>query len=181
MISHAASSTSPPFECYSLFSGSPSTTFTSSPQTKATPSTCSDRYLRNFTHYLSERVKVCPQWRWLCPNKFPQLPFASHRSFWRAHPLSSLACPATDGSHETTSLSFPRGVANLVGSPRHGMVDTQHESSGLTLLPNNDRKAGLSIILRPPMWLLASSSHTHIHPVAFLQPTTNCNITLQGR
>ena len=170
MISHAASLTSPPFKCYSLFSGSPSITFTSSPQAKATPSTCSDRGLPNFTHYLSERIKFCPLWRWLCPNTFPQLPFASHRSFWRAHPLSSLACPETDVSHETTSLSSPREVANLVGSSRHGilMVDTQHESSGLTLHPNHDRKAGLSIILRLSMWLLASS-----YPPLRFPPTNN--------
>ena len=149
MISHAASSTSPPFECYSLFSGSPSTTFTSSPQKKATPSTCSDRGSRNFTHYLTERIKLCRPWRWLCPNTFPQLSFASHRSFWRAQPLSSLAWPAADGSHETTSLSFPRDVANLVGPPRHRilMVDTQHESSSLTLHPNNDWKPTIFITL----------------------------------
>ena len=44
------------------------------------------------------------------------------------HPL---ACPATDGTDETTSLSFLKEVANLVGPSGHGilMVDSQHVSS----------------------------------------------------
>jgi hypothetical protein len=59
----------------------------------------------------------------LCPNTFLQVPFASHRSFSRAHPtFIHLACPATDGADEATSLSFPREVANLVGPPRHRIL-----------------------------------------------------------
>jgi hypothetical protein len=50
----------------------------------------------------------------------------------------------------------------------------QHESSLCISI-----MIGKSIILRPPMWPLPSSSHTHV--LAFLQSTTSCDLTSQGR
>ena len=84
------------------------------PLSKATSLTYSDRVLQIFAHYPNEGAKLYPPWRSLCPTTFPQLPIPSHRSFSRAHPtFIHLACPATDGTDETTSLSFLREVASL--------------------------------------------------------------------
>ena len=91
--------------------------FTSSPQTKVTPSTCSHRGSPNLTHYLSERAKFSPPWRSLFPNTSRQPPWPVIALFRRPILLSSTQRVHYPLMVLTRQRRYPflREVTNLVG------------------------------------------------------------------